>query len=118
MNQPLNPPVFVDGQFNFFVQKSDGTQEPYTIDVLELKLICEEQERAHNLEKNERGAYIATAAFLRDLKSQFQLAGIHSCTSSMAYTLWHAAGEKFSELKKNIETPPSLPTGLSLTQEQ
>ena len=111
----MDPITLKHGQFHFNVEMENGETVPATIDVLELKLLCEELEYKHHLEKNPDGSYKSSTDFLRDLAAQLALAGVPSPTVTLAYQLWHVAGAKLNELKKNINDQLSSRTGSDRT---
>ncbi|MDX1964126.1 MAG: hypothetical protein SFX18_13315 [Pirellulales bacterium] len=92
-------------KFNI-VDDATGTKTPHEVDVMLLKLACEEQERTHNLEIRD-GKYVPTPQFLFDLANSLKGLGLPMCTPTMAFQLWCAAGAQIETLKKNTETPPT-----------
>lgn len=100
-----------DGMFHFKVQCRDGSAVEHSIDVLMLRLTCRECETANNLEVDENGCYVHTAAFLKDLARRLQEAGVEGCSPSVAYQLWLASVVEFDRLKKNTSETPSSPIG-------
>lgn len=94
-----------DGVIRFTVKGMDGTTRQIVVDCLLLKLCCEEAETANG----QAGDKPPSAAFLKDLSQRLESLGVEACSPSIAYQLWHLAGVKIAELKKNIsETPNSL----------
>jgi hypothetical protein len=104
--------VLPDGSFRFKVRSRDGAEVEHSIDVLFLRLTCEECEDAHQLPTTgENGAYRATTAFLVDLASRLEAAGVSGCTASIAYQLWNVSVRELELLKKNTSETPNSPTG-------
>lgn len=110
MSNPLT--VLEDGQLHFKVRnRATGEEVEHGIDVLILRLTCEECERTHNLQTNARGEYVATTTFLTDLAGRLAAMGIDGCTPSIAMQLWHVSANEIEALKKNTNGTPSSPSG-------
>jgi hypothetical protein len=92
------PMTIASGEFKFNIERSDSVTE-HTLDVLDTKLLCEELEQQHALQKSGDGRLVATTDFLRDLASKLP---IENCSSSIAYQVWVMASNKIAELKKNM----------------
>lgn len=106
-----------DGQLHFKVRnRGTGEETAHSIDVLLLRLTCEECEAGHNLQVNDRGQYIATAAFLTDLAARLDGMGVAGCTPSIALQLWSASVREIESLKKNTSGTPSLHSGSESSQ--
>lgn len=106
-----NSPELVDGLLRFRIRDlQSGESVPHEVDVLVLKLACEECERKHNLEVID-GAFRPTPAFLVDLAQHIRDVGVPSCTPTVAHQLWCAAGGYIEQLKKNTNEQQSLPFG-------
>ena len=97
----------IDGLIRVSVQSLDGSKRQIEVDVLILKMCCEEAETAHNYKPGSP----PTSVFLRDLSQRLQAVGVTACTPSVAYQLWHLSGEMITTLKKNMPETPSLPSG-------
>lgn len=101
-----------DGQLHFKIRnRGTGEETDHSIDVLLLRLTCEECEATHHLQTNERGEYIATAAFLNDLAGRLAAMGVADCTPSVALQLWSVSVREIEALKKNTSEQPSAPSG-------
>lgn len=104
--------VLDDGLLRFKIRNSaTGEQTEHAIDVLLLRLTCEECETTHRLQTNDSGAYIATAAFLTDLAAKLESQGVTGCTPSVARQLWVAGAARLDELQKKTDETPSSPSG-------
>lgn len=108
MSEALKP-VLDDGLLRFDF-RCRGETTPHEIDVLILRLTCEECEQTHGLQVKE-GSYVATAAFLTDLAGRIAALGVAGCTPSLAYQLWGASVAHVEALKKNMSETPSSPSG-------
>lgn len=106
-------PELGDGLFHFGVRKGEEVL-PRAIDVITLKLACEEAEAMHRLEKDAEGLLKPTAAFLDTLAGKLK-GCIEDCTPSLAYQLWSIGPGLVDDLKKNMSEPPNSPTGTDLT---
>lgn len=108
--------VLGDGTFAFKVKKSDGTLVECSVDVISLRLACQEAEDTHRLPQSEKGGLLPTAEFLKTLTGLLaQSAGVKDCTPSIAYQLWIISGDLLDGLKKNMSEPPSSPSGMDST---
>ena len=108
MAEALN---LVNGKLLVNVTDADGeVRGTHEVDVLVLKLICEECVDHHRLVVKDDGTYTVTSAFLLDLAGRL-LALVPDCTPSIAYALWVAADQQIDRLKKNTLPPPSSPIG-------
>lgn len=104
--------VLDDGLLRFKLRNRETGQEtPHAIDVLLLRLACEECEQTHRLEVNAEGRYIATAAFLTDLASRLAALGITDCTASVARQLWVVSEVQMDELQKKTDETPNSDSG-------
>src|SRR5262245_34719734 len=112
------PTVFDDGLLRFSIRNAaSGESAEHSIDVLILKLTCEECVEAHKLQTNERNQYIVTATFLNDLAARIQALGIPGVTASVAFQLWVAATTNVEALKKNTSETPSSDSGSTSSPE-
>lgn len=104
--------VLDDGLLRFKIRNSaTGEEAEHAIDVLLLRLTCEECEISHRLQANEAGQYLATAAFLTDLAARLEAQGVAGCTPSVARQLWVAGAARLDELQKKTDETPSSPSG-------
>lgn len=104
--------VLDDGLLHFAIRnRTTGEETPQSIDVLLLRLTCEECEQLHRLQVNATGEYVATAAFLLDLAKRLAGLGIADCTPSMAFQLWSASAREIEALKKNTSETPNSHSG-------
>jgi len=109
--------VLEDGLLHFKIRNREtGEETPHDLDVLVLRLTCEEAEATHNLQVNAAGEYIATAAFLVDLAGRITGLGISNCTPSLAFQLWSVSAREMEALKKNTNETPSSPSGSTSSQ--
>jgi hypothetical protein len=99
-------PIMADGELIFAVRRADGTVTEHRVDLLMLKLTCEQCETAHRLTDAE-GQVNPTPEFLLDLAGKLQAIGIERCTPTLAWQAWVAASEQMQMLKKNLSTTPS-----------
>lgn len=117
MPEPLK--VLEDGQLHFAIRnRTTGEESPHAIDVLILRLLCEECERSHNLQANSKGEFLATAAFLTDLAGRLEAQGIAGCTPTIAHQLWCASVAEIDSLKKNANETPNSPSGSTSNPEE
>jgi hypothetical protein len=100
-----NAPVFSTGELEFRVQTKDGVVE-HKIDLLSLKLTCEECEAAHGLQAVD-GRLQPTAAFLSDLAGRCESLGVCGCTGTVAWQLWLASANAMEQLKNALSGMPS-----------
>ena len=108
MAEPLK---LVNGNLVVNVTDADGTvRATHAVDVLALKLACEECVDQHRLAVQENGTYKVTSDFLLALAARLG-SFVPDCTPSMAYQLWVAADGQLEALKKNTQPPPNSPTG-------
>lgn len=78
------------------------------LDAFELRLLCEELERKHQLETKD-GKLVASRNFLREVADELKQMGVVDCTVSLAYQLWCASSAEVNRVKKNMSgTPPSV----------
>ena len=96
----------VEGTIRFKLRDGEQTTD-HAIDLLVLKLVCEECERLHDLKPDDSGVLQYTAQFLYDLAGKLSGLGVPGCTPTMAYQLWHAAAMGMSDLKKNTSATPT-----------
>ena len=82
----------------FKVRLDDGTTADRELDVLELKLLCEQCEQDNHLATSD-GRFVATPDFLRDLAKRLEPLGLPNLTPSLAWTVWITATERIGQLK-------------------
>ena len=99
-----------DGSLAFRVRRGDGSEALITIDLLILKLCCEQCVDKHQLQVVD-GCLPPTPEFLVDLAGRLQKFGIDGCTPSLAWPLWLAGIAQMEVLKKNMNETPTLPSG-------
>ncbi|MFN4768939.1 MAG: hypothetical protein ACK5JL_02775 [Candidatus Kapaibacterium sp.] len=80
--------------------KRDGQERNATLDVLEMRLVFEDLERKHALERRDGQVY-ATRAFLSDVASELQKMGVDGATVSEAFQIWTKLGSVIEAIKKN-----------------
>lgn len=107
--------VFDDGLLHFQVKAADGQLRDHAIDILALKLACDECVEANRLPEDDKGRLKPTSAFMRDLANKIGELGVEGCTQSVAYALWIAATEGIETLKKNMSETPTSDSGSSET---
>lgn len=106
-----DPQTLSDGLLRFQVKPlGDGEAVVHELDVLLLKLACEECESKHGLKVVE-GRVRPTTDFLRDLAAKLETLGVVGCSASVAYQLWCEASDAIALLKKNTSETPNLPSG-------
>lgn len=108
--------TFNDGLLRFRVRNTEtGEETPHAIDVLLLRLTCEECETVHSLPVGDDGRYVVKGqvaiAFLTDLAARIAAIGLPQCDTSLAYQLWRASLTEIDNLKKNTSETPSSPSG-------
>lgn len=108
--------VINDGLLRFGVKPVDSEEiKHHEVDVLLLKMTCEECELAHNLKsKDGEGGtktVYATTKFLQDLAVRLQGLGIDGCSATVACQLWKQASQVIDSLKKNTNETPNSPSG-------
>jgi hypothetical protein len=111
------PITFDDGLLRFTIRNTEtGEQAAHSLDVLLLRLTCEECEIQHSLQVNSAGSYVVTAAFLTDLAARMAGLGVPECTASIAYQLWTTSATEIEALKKNTNETPNSPSGSESSQ--
>lgn len=104
--------VLDDGQLHFKIRNRAGEETEHAIDVLLLRLVCEECETSHNLKTDANGHYLATASFLTDLTGRLTAVGVHGCTPSLARQLWSISAAEIESLQKKTNETLNSPSGL------
>lgn len=105
-----------DGLLHVKVKSSsDGTEKEYAIDLLALRLACEECENSHHLEVKD-GKLMPTLNFLADLAARLGMF-IPECSVSVAFQLWGQSVREIEFLKKNTSETLNLPTGSTSSPE-
>ncbi len=94
-----------DGRFVFGITDADGQRAERSIDLLVLKLTCEEMESKHGLTADLQGKIRPTSQFLADLSRSLQ-ADVPGCTPTIAWQLWLASFGAIERLKKNMSGTP------------
>lgn len=107
--------VLDDGLLHFKTRR-DGEEVGQSIDVLILRLTCEECIDAHRLPEDAQGRYKPNAAFLIDLAARLGSIGVADCTPSVAYQLWIASAGEIERLKKNDNATPNSLSGSESSQ--
>jgi hypothetical protein len=103
-SQPI--PVLADGTLTFEIQTADGCRFRSQMDLLQLKLICEECEAAHGLEVRD-GQVQPTAAFLADLSRRLiDQCNLERCTPTIAWQIWLSAYSQMEQLKNAFSGMP------------
>lgn len=109
---PTEPIQLEDGLLRFSIlNRSTGEHVNHSLDVLLLRLTCQECEELHNLPTDDDGSYKVSAAYLADLTSRIIALGVPECTASIAYQLWGASVREMSALQKKTSEMPSSPSG-------
>jgi hypothetical protein len=93
------------GELVFNVMTPEGPSER-RIDLLWLKLTCEEAERDNSLQVDTERRQQPTAAFLDDLAARLRVK-VEDCTPTMAYQMWMAAAQAMNELKNAMSGMPN-----------
>lgn len=109
---PNQPITLDDGLLTFTItNRETGEAVKHSLDVLMLRLTCQECEALHNLQADANGHYVVTSAYMADLTARIAGLGVPECTASIAYQLWGASVNEIEALKKNTNETPNLPTG-------
>jgi hypothetical protein len=109
---PTNPIQLEDGLLRFTIlNRETGEATKHSLDVLLLRLTCQECEALHNLQADANGSYVVTSAYLADLTNRIAGMGVPECTASIAYQLWGASIRGIDDLQKKTSETPSLPSG-------
>jgi hypothetical protein len=98
--------VLEDGTIQFVVRRPDGTTTEHGVDLLVLKLTCEECQTAHQLAVKD-GLMNPTAAFLIDLAGRLAGLGLDGCTPTMAHRAWVTASEQMVRLGESRGEMPN-----------
>ena len=98
-------PILTTGELAFNVLTPEGPSER-KVDLLWLKLTCEEAERDNSLQQDAEGRQQPTAAFLDDLAARLG-AKVADCSPTMAYQMWIAAAQAMNELKNAMSGMPN-----------
>jgi hypothetical protein len=105
-SQQTSDTLLSDGTLRFRVRRRDGSETVHDVDLLLLKVTCEQLEDQHQLQvKN--GRIQPTADFLKDLASQLGGCGLDGCTPTLAWQAWIAATEAMATLKNAISETPN-----------
>lgn len=100
---------FTDELVQVGIKDATGEVKPVSIDVLELRLLCQDLENQFSL-RREGTKVFATREFLAALRDQLKTMGVN-CSVNVAYQLWARLSEIEEGLKKNTDsTPTSLPS--------
>lgn len=90
-----------DGVLRLTVRRSEGETQ-HELDLLVVKLTCEQCENRHALERTKDDRVVPTPEFLQDLASALTELGLEGCTPTLAWQVWIAVGNAIGELKKNM----------------
>ncbi len=116
---PTPPIQLEDGLLRFTIHNREtGDSASHSLDVLLLRLTCQECEALHNLQADANGYYVVTAAYLADLTARIAGLGVPECTASIAYQLWGASVREIDVLQKKTSETPSLLSGSESSQPQ
>lgn len=116
LEQPVQPqvaveagprlgPILTTGELVFNVMTAEGPSAR-KVDLLWLKLTCEEAERENSLQVDAEGRQQPTASFLDDLANRLS-SKVADCTPTMAYQMWIAASHAMNELKNAMSGTPN-----------
>ena len=97
--------ILTTGELRFHVMTAEGLSERL-VDLLWLKLTCEEAERENDLRIDAEGRFLPTAQFLDDLAARLG-AKVEGCSATMAYQMWVAASQAMTELKNALSGMPN-----------
>jgi hypothetical protein len=105
--EPTRPtgPILTSGDLQFQLMTPEGVSEQ-RVDLLWLKLTCEEAERENELRTDTEGRMLPSAQFLDDLAARLS-AKVPTCTPTMAYQMWIAASHAMTELKNAMSGMPN-----------
>lgn len=84
------------GKLEFRVTLPDGSVVDWEADLVELKLITDQLERASKLDVVD-GFYVPTAEFLRDLSEAYAVAGCPAKDSTLTKSIWNLVNAKFNQ---------------------
>ena len=87
--------------------KRDGQERTAFLDVLEMRLLCDELEARHTLERK-NGQVYATRAFLADVASELSKMGVEGATVYEAFQIWSKLGTVIEAIKKNTSGESGL----------
>jgi hypothetical protein len=99
-------PLMSDGKVRFRVRRSGGAETVHEVDLLVLKVTCEQCEDQHQLTIKD-GRIQPTADFLIDLAGRLTAYGLADCTPTLAWQAWIAATEAMASLKNAMSETPS-----------
>lgn len=99
-------PILSDGQLRFRVRHRDGTETTHDVDLLVLKVTCEQCEDRHQLTVKD-GRIQPTPEFLVDLAGRLAGCGLADCTPTLAWQAWIAATEAMTTLKNAMSETPN-----------
>ncbi|MEI7673282.1 MAG: hypothetical protein WCK00_14320 [Deltaproteobacteria bacterium] len=100
-------PLLTDGALLFCVHRRDGTQTEHKVDLLVLKLACEDCEKQHSINRGIGEPMQPTPEFLIDLAERLSGFGLDNCTPTLAWQAWKAATEQMSRLGESQGEMPS-----------
>ncbi len=100
-------PLLTDGTLLFHVRRRDGTESEHTVDLLVLKLACEDCEKKHQIGRGVGEPMQPTPEFLVDLAERLSGFGLDNCTPTLAWQAWKAATEQMSRLGESQGEMPS-----------
>lgn len=95
-----------DGKVRFRVRRSGGAETVHEVDLLVLKVTCEQCEDQHQLTIKD-GRIQPTADFLIDLAGRLTAYGLADCTPTLAWQAWIAATEAMASLKNAMSETPN-----------
>jgi len=101
----MTGPILTTGELLFHAMTNDGPVE-HRVDLLWLKLTCEETERENELRSDAEGRLLPSSQFLDDLAARIG-AKVSGCTPTMAYQMWIAASKAMTELKNAMSGMPN-----------
>lgn len=90
-----------DGQLTLRVKRAEGEETRHVVDLLLLKLTCEQCEERHKLTEKD-GRLSPTPEFLTELAAMLSGIGLERCTPTLAWQAWVAASDAMAMLKKSM----------------
>ena len=97
--------IFQTGELTFSILTKEGPVDR-AVDLLWLKLTCEEAEKEHALQQDAEGRQQPTPAFLKDLANRLS-EEVYGCTPTVAWQMWIAASHAMNELKNSMSGTPN-----------
>lgn len=91
------------GDVEFAVGCRDGNDSTWRSDLVVLKIIAEELESKHQIQKQSDGTLAATPEFLTELAAAYKQQGCPDCTPAMAKQIWVVVAMRFYRLDSDFQ---------------